>query len=108
LVVIFKRNTLSMLMLLGAVLAVQPAAAQPHEPTEEVSAPGDKSDAGEKQPIQDLDSTVARVRKQTGGRVLAAETKFIEGRPVHVIRVLTPNGKVRIFQIDAATGKQLP
>jgi uncharacterized membrane protein YkoI len=97
-----------MLMLLCAVLAVQPAAAQPHEPAEGVSAPGSESDTREKQPSRDLDSTVARVRKQTGGRVLAAETRFIEERPVHVIRVLTPDGKVRIFQIDAATGKQLP
>jgi uncharacterized membrane protein YkoI len=50
---------------------------------------------------------VARIRKQTGGRVLAAETRFIDGRPVHVIRILTPQGKVRNFQIDASTGQQL-
>jgi uncharacterized membrane protein YkoI len=95
-------------MLFGAVLVVQPAAAQPPSPGEEIFPAGSEYNTQEKQPNQDLDSAVARIRKQTGGRVLAAETRFIDGRPVHVIRVLTPSGKVRIFQIDAETGKQLP
>jgi uncharacterized membrane protein YkoI len=97
-----------MVMLLGAVLAAQPAAAQPSHPQEGVFAPVSENNSREKPQNHDLDSTVARIRKQTGGRVLAAETHFIDGRPVHVIRVLTPSGKVRIFQIDAQTGKQLP
>jgi uncharacterized membrane protein YkoI len=107
LVVIAKRNILPVL-LLGAALAAQPAAAQPLLSGEGVFPAADEYKTGETQPNQDLDSAVARIRKQTGGRVLAAETRFIDGRPVHVIRVLTPNGKVRIFQIDAATGEQLP
>jgi uncharacterized membrane protein YkoI len=95
-------------MLFGAVLVAQPVAAQPPHPGEEIFPPASEHTTREQQPTQDLDSAVARIRKQTGGRVLAAETRFIDGRPVHVIRVLTPNGKVRIFQIDAETGKQLP
>jgi uncharacterized membrane protein YkoI len=102
------RYTLPAVLLLGAALAVQPVAAQPPRPAEGASPPGQHYDNRELQPSKDLDSTVARIRKQTGGRVLAAETRFLDGRPVHVIRVLTPGGKVRIYRIDARTGKRLP
>ena len=37
-----------------------------------------------------------------------AETRLIDRRPVHLIRILTPEGKVLNFRIDAQTGKKLP
>ncbi|UCH47979.1 MAG: hypothetical protein JSU95_18410 [Betaproteobacteria bacterium] len=43
---------------------------------------------------------VSRVRQQTGGRVLDAQDRGTHYR----IKVLTPQGEVRIFRVDAQTG----
>ena len=43
---------------------------------------------------------VSRVRQQTGGRVLDAQDRGTHYR----IKVLTPQGDVRIFRVDAQTG----
>ena len=43
---------------------------------------------------------VSRVRQQTGGRVLDAQDRGNHYR----IKVLTPEGEVRIFRVDAQTG----
>jgi len=50
-----------------------------------------------------LDRAVSRARKQTDGRVLSAETRNINGRPTHFVRILTKDGKVRRLRTDAAT-----
>lgn len=44
-----------------------------------------------------LDEAVARVQRETGGRVLAAETRG----DTHRIKVLMPNGAVRVIHVDA-------
>ncbi|MES9937670.1 MAG: hypothetical protein ABW153_14585 [Sedimenticola sp.] len=46
-----------------------------------------------------LDREVERVRRETGARVLSAETRRIDGRPVHVIRLLTEDGRVKRLRI---------
>ncbi|HEB95476.1 MAG TPA: ribosome biogenesis GTPase RsgA [Sedimenticola thiotaurini] len=56
---------------------------------------------------QSLDSAVSGVRQRSGGRVLSAETRQEEGRPVHYIRLLTPDGRVRRVRIDARSGRRL-
>ena len=43
---------------------------------------------------------VSQVRQQTGGRVLDAQDRGTHYR----IKVLTPEGEVRIFRVDAQTG----
>ena len=48
-----------------------------------------------------LDEAVARVKKQTKGRILTAETIQRKGQPVHRIKVLLPNGSVRVMYVDA-------
>ena len=48
-----------------------------------------------------LDQAVQQVKQQTGGRVLSAKTKNNDGREVHKIKVLLPNGKVRIIRVNA-------
>jgi uncharacterized membrane protein YkoI len=45
------------------------------------------------------------VKEQTGGQVLRAETKRDKGRAVHRIRVLTDDGRVRTWHVDAETGR---
>ena len=48
-----------------------------------------------------LDQAVQQVKKQTGGRILSAKTKNNDGKKVHKIKVLLPNGKVRIIRVNA-------
>jgi uncharacterized membrane protein YkoI len=48
-----------------------------------------------------LDEAVTRVRRETGGRVLSAEAR--DGR--YRIKVLLPNGAVRVVNVDARSGR---
>lgn len=48
-----------------------------------------------------LDQAVAQVRRETGGRILSAETVRNNGRKVHRIKVLTDGNKVRIIHKPA-------
>ncbi len=48
-----------------------------------------------------LDEAVSRARRQTGGRVLSTRTIEQDGHRRHRIKVLTPNGHVRVLVFDA-------
>ncbi len=48
-----------------------------------------------------LDQAAEQVRRQTGGRILSAETVTKNGRRVHRIKVLTPDHRVVIREINA-------
>ncbi len=52
-----------------------------------------------------LDQAVRMVRERSGGRVLRAETTRRGGRSVHRIRVLSEDGRVRTWVVDAETGR---
>ncbi|MDO8704168.1 MAG: PepSY domain-containing protein [Sulfuricaulis sp.] len=52
-----------------------------------------------------LDEAVERVRRDTGGRVLAAEAREQRGRTSYRIKVLLPNGSVRVVDVDAQSGE---
>jgi hypothetical protein len=54
-----------------------------------------------------LDQAVAQVRRRTGGRVLSAETQMSNGVPIHHIRVLTSDQRVRTIRVDGRTGEWL-
>jgi uncharacterized membrane protein YkoI len=54
-----------------------------------------------------LNQAVAQVQRRTGGRVLSAETRTENGVPVHYIRVLTDNQRVRTIRVDGRTGEWL-
>lgn len=47
---------------------------------------------------QTLNDTVRRVERETGGRILSAETVSFGSRQVYRIKVLTPDGRVRVVQ----------
>lgn len=49
-----------------------------------------------------LSQAVAKVKQQTDGRVVSAETVSKGGGEIHRIRVLTDTGRVKLYQIDAA------
>ena len=46
-----------------------------------------------------LSEAVEQVRRQTGGRILSAETRVEGGREVHHIKVLTKDGKVKTHKV---------
>ena len=47
-----------------------------------------------------LSQATEQVRRQTGGRVVSAQTRVQGGREVHYIKVLTPDGKVRTHKVN--------
>lgn len=51
------------------------------------------------------DDAAATVQKASGGRVLAVEKAERDGRVVWRVKVLTPQGEVKVVLIDAATGR---
>lgn len=48
-----------------------------------------------------LDDAVNKVKKKTNGRILTAETVTEKGERMHRIKVLMPNGNVRVIYIKA-------
>ena len=55
----------------------------------------------------DLDRAAKQVQKKVDGRVLGAKTVTESGRTIHVIRVLTPDGRVVHVRVDGESGKIL-
>lgn len=51
-----------------------------------------------------LDEATRKILQDGNKRVLGAATEFIDGREVHVIKVLTPDGRIHYYKIDAETG----
>ena len=47
-----------------------------------------------------LNEAVEQVRRQTGGRILSAETRVEGNREVHHIKVLTKDGKVKTHKVQ--------
>lgn len=54
-----------------------------------------------------LDDAVEKVRKRYEGKVLRAETRRQDGRTIHYVKLLTPDGRVRTIRVDADTGRIL-
>ncbi len=48
-----------------------------------------------------LKEAIEQVERETGGKVLSADTIRTRGTVVYRIKVLMPDGRVRVFQIPA-------
>lgn len=48
-----------------------------------------------------LQEAVAQVERETGGKILAAETIRVGRNVIYRIKVLTPDGRIRVFQLPA-------
>ena len=81
-------------MVVVGVLSLHPAEAQRYRRVQ-----AENGDQG-------LENAVSRVRDRTGGRVLSAETRVLDGRRTHVIRILTDDGRVRRLREDAENGNR--
>ncbi|HKB53757.1 MAG TPA: PepSY domain-containing protein [Ramlibacter sp.] len=53
------------------------------------------------------DAAAAAQRLSSGARVLSVEKSEAAGRAVWRVKVVTPQGQVRIIRIDVASGKAL-
>ena len=53
------------------------------------------------------DDAATVAQQVSGGRVLAVEKTERNGRPVWRVKVLTPQGEVKVILIDAASGRTL-
>ena len=53
------------------------------------------------------DDAASAAQQASGGRVLAVEKTEREGRPVWRVKVLTPQGEVKVILIDTASGRTL-
>ena len=53
------------------------------------------------------DEAAATVQKASGGRVLAVDRADRNGRAVWRVKVLTPQGEVKVIMVDAASGRTL-
>lgn len=67
--------------------------------------------AGQSRPIvlakgeMSLDAAVEMVRERFGGKVISASTTSRGGKKVHVIKLLSDQGRVRTVRVDAQTGR---
>ncbi|MFU8789400.1 MAG: PepSY domain-containing protein [Methylobacter sp.] len=52
-----------------------------------------------------LDEATQQIIEGTYNKVLGAQTEIIDGKAVHIIKVLTPDGRIRYYKIDAETGQ---
>ena len=48
-----------------------------------------------------LAAAAAEARESTGGKVLSAERRDVDGKPYYRVRVLTPDGRIRILDLEA-------
>lgn len=55
---------------------------------------------------QALPASVRRVERETGGEVISAEPVQHNGREVYHLKVLTPNGRIKVVQDDPNRGRQ--
>jgi uncharacterized membrane protein YkoI len=53
------------------------------------------------------DDAAAIAQRSSGGRVLAVERADAGGKPVWRVKVVTPNGDVRVILLDVSTGRSV-
>jgi uncharacterized membrane protein YkoI len=84
-----------------ALLAAPAGAAQDRRDHERARA---ALEAGQIRPLSDL---LAEVERRFRGRVIEAELDRDDGQWLYEIKILPPNGRVFIVELDAATGALL-
>lgn len=55
-----------------------------------------------------LDQAVQQVQQDTGGKVLSAEQRAVGRRQEYRIKVLTPQGHVKVVVVSSESGKNSP
>jgi len=52
-----------------------------------------------------LDQATKKIIEQNKNKVMGAKTETVDGKEVHVIKILTSDGRVQSLNVDAETGK---
>ena len=99
----YRVRTSAALMLLASLLVAAPVGAEKPESAGKVRPAAEDPAVAQPEAIS-KDEAVAIVRARTGGKVLRAERGSNQGRAAYRIRVLTPDGRVREYRVDATTG----
>ncbi|WP_426688243.1 PepSY domain-containing protein [Rhodanobacter ginsengiterrae] len=55
-----------------------------------------------------LDQAVLKVQQDTGGKILSAEQRGVGRRQEYRIKVLTPQGHVKVVVVSSESGKNSP
>lgn len=90
-------------ILLAGLLVTSAAVAGKPKSAGAGRAPADQTPAESREAIS-KDAAVAMVRERTGGTVVRADRAADKGRTVYRIRVVTAEGRVREYRVDATTG----
>jgi uncharacterized membrane protein YkoI len=83
---------LLLILMTSLVLTAAPATAQEFDPADGIRIAQNNG--------MSLSEAVESVRSSTDGRIVSAETRTKNGREVHHIKVLTPDGKVKTHKIQ--------
>jgi len=51
-----------------------------------------------------LDQATRKIMEQNKSKILSAKTEMINGKEVHVIKVLTRDGRIQYMKVDADSG----
>ncbi len=81
------KKSFAIIALVGTLLLPAAAYSGSHEPAQPIS----------------LDQAAAIAESRTGGRVLSAEKRKVDGRLMYRIKVLTPKGRIRNLYINPRT-----
>ncbi len=88
------KTHIALLALLIGCVALPAQAKQPHDgPDGSEREMHDRDNRG-------LDRAVGQVQRDTGGRVLSADVDERGGDRSYRVKVLTPNGRVRVITVD--------
>lgn len=78
----------------------------PVNSTKETMLPGFVAEEPRPQLVS-LEDVIKQVMQDPKNKILTAKTELVDGKKVHVIKVLTPTGHIQYIKIDATTGKNL-
>jgi len=92
-------------MVLALLLIVLPLAHAGADEADDQERARSAREAGRALPLA---SILDRVRQSTPGVVLGVELEEEGGRVLYEVKVLRPDGRVRLLAYDAATGKPVP
>lgn len=53
-----------------------------------------------------LDEAASNVRRRKGDRVLGGKTRKIDGNKTHVIKTLSPDGRIKYIRVDPRSGRE--
>jgi uncharacterized membrane protein YkoI len=100
---LFPVRKKTVVILLAALMAASAAVAGKPKSADTGRAAAEETPAAPRAVIS-KDEAVAMVRERSGGKVVRADRREKGGHLMYQIRVVTPDGRVREYRVDATTG----